>query len=329
MKPIIAIFMSKNKLNLRELYNSTGLWYYILFFFFISLQPHLLFGGGGFTSIGYSARGIGLGNSLVSLSGQPYSLFYNPSGIYDIKSVGLASTYIKLFPNVENDNLNYYTVSAAIPLHPIGVLGIGATMFKTDMWSENIVYGTYAREIYANFAVGGSLKLLRWSATAAPDESALSYFGVTADAGARYTMEDFIPGNDLAAGVSIRNINQPSIAKNGSDDAKLPMGIDIGLAYTSKTYNYRFITSLEMEDDITKIHLGAEIVASKGKMYGVDYQISFRAGGESITSAGRQGQMNGGIGIELDKFTIDYSYVYNFEMSNISGNHVISLNYTF
>jgi hypothetical protein len=329
MKPIISIFMSKIKTNRREYNNFTGFWYYIMFFFFISLQPHSLFGGGGFTSIGYSARGIGLGNSLVSLSGKPYSLFYNPSGIYDIKSIGLASTYIKLFPNVENDNLNYYTLSAALPLHPIGVLGFGATMFKTDMWSENILYGSYAREIYANFAVGGSLKLLRWSATAAPGESALSYFGITADAGARYTMEDFIPGNDLMAGIALKNIHQPSIAKNGSDDAKLPMGIDVGLAYKSKTYNYTFLTSLEIEDDITKIHLGAEIIASKGQMYGYDYKITFCAGGESITSAGRQGQLNGGIGIEMDNFTIDYSYVYNFEMSNISGNHVISLNYTF
>jgi hypothetical protein len=288
-----------------------------------------LYAGGGFSVVGYNARAIGLGGTFLTQSGVPYSLFYNPASISDIKSLSLSSTYIKLFPNVDEDNLNYYTLSAAIPLSPIGVLGIGATMFTTNFWNENILYGTYSRDIFSNFSVGGSVKILRWSATAAPGESALSYFGITADAGARYTMQDFIPGNDLIFGAAVKNINQPSIAKNSSTDAQLPMSLEFGIGYNSNIYNYGLMLALQKEGEETKIHVGGEIQAAKAKIYDLDFKLLFRAGGESITSVGRQGQMNAGIGITVDKFTLDYAYVYHFEMINMDGNHVLSLSYSF
>jgi hypothetical protein len=50
----------------------------------------------------------------------------------------------------------------------------------------------YAREVYRTFAVGGSVKLLRWSAEPAPGESGLSYFGFTFDVGAHYTFQDIL-----------------------------------------------------------------------------------------------------------------------------------------
>jgi hypothetical protein len=289
-----------------------------------------LFAGGGFSVVGYNARAIAMGGAFLTQSGYPYSLFYNPASIADIKTLSLSSTYMRLFPNVDDDKLNYYTLSGALPLQPIGVLGIGATMFTTNFWNENILYGTYSRDLLSNLSVGGSLKLLRWSATAAPGESALSYFGFSIDAGAKYTLQDFITGNDLIFGTAVKNINQPSIAKNGSADAKLPLSLDFGIGYVSNVFNYMLAISLQKEGDDTKLHLGGEIQASKGKVYGLDFKLLFRAGGESITSPGtRQGQMNGGIGISLDKFTLDYAYVYHFEMINIDGNHVISLSYSF
>ncbi|GIV45524.1 MAG: hypothetical protein KatS3mg036_0342 [Ignavibacterium sp.] len=55
----------------------------------------------------------------------------------------------------------------------------------------------------------------------------------------------------LRFGAAAQDITQPSISINGSDDAKLPMKLAIGISYYSPTYDYLFaIDGIKEEENL-------------------------------------------------------------------------------
>lgn len=286
---------------------------------------------GGFDDLGNSARVVSMGGANIALADAPYSIFYNPAGISKINNLSLSSTYSNLYPGITDDNLNYFSLSAVVPWEIIGEFGVGGTFLNSKLWKENTFIFSYAREVYDGIAVGGSFKLLRWSAEAAPGESALSYLGFTFDAGAHYSFSNLIDNADLKVGLALQNITQPSIANNGSDDAKLPMSVGIGLAFVSRVYNYIIALDLVHYDRVTIIKTGAEFLGMKQQVFGLSTAFFIRVGYDGILGNDDFSQrgINGGFGLNVDNLKIDYGYVYPLVLQNIGGSHKISLNYNF
>ena len=286
---------------------------------------------GGFDDLGNSARVVSMGGANIAVADAPYSIFYNPAGIHNIKNLSVSTTYSSLYPGIEDDNINYLSLSAVVPWEIIGEFGVGGTFLNSELWKENTFIFSYAREIYGNFAVGGSLKLLRWSAEAAPGESALSYFGFTFDAGAHYTFTDVLQNSDLRVGASIQNITQPSIANNGSSDANLPIALGIGFAFVSHAYNYIVALDLVKYDNATKIKTGAEFLGLRQEVLGLNTAFLVRVGYDGIIGSDLYAQrgINGGFGLDINDLRIDYAYVFPLVLQNVGGSHKISLNYNF
>lgn len=286
---------------------------------------------GGFDDLGNSARVFSLGGAYTAVADAPYSIFYNPAGIYRLNKFSVSTTYSNLYPGIQDDNLNYFSLSAIIPLGIVGEFGVGGTFLNTNLWQENMVYGTYARELFKSFAVGGTAKLLRWSAGAAPGEAALSYLGFTFDAGFHYTLNDIFNGSDLRIGLAAQNITQPSIASNGNSDAKLPMILAAGLAYVSISYNYLVALDFVKEGDAYYIKTGAEFLGLRQQVLGLNTGFLVRAGYNGTvndTPFSRSG-INGGFGLEVENLIIDYAYVYPLELTEVGGSHKVSLSYNF
>jgi len=286
---------------------------------------------GGFDDLGNSARVFSLGGAYTAVADAPYSIFYNPAGIYRLNKFSISTTYSNLYPGVQDDNLNYISLSAIVPVGIVGEFGVGGTFLNTNLWQENIVYGTYARELYESFAVGGSVKLLRWSAGAAPGEAALSYLGFTFDAGVHYTLKDILNGSDLRIGFAAQNITEPSIASNGNKDAKLPMILAAGLAYVSAGYNYLIALDFVKEGDAYYLKTGAEFLGLRQEVLGLSTGFLIRAGYNGTvndTPFSRSG-INGGFGLEVENLTIDYAYMYPLELTEVGGSHKVSLSYNF
>ena len=299
----------------------------VLFIFFISFNIQ----AGGFDDLGNSARIISMGGANIAIADAPYSIFYNPAGIHKLKNLSLSTTYSNLYPGITDDNLNYFSLSAVVPWEIIGEFGVGGTFLNSQLWKENTFIFSYAREIYGDIAVGGSLKLLRWSAGAAPGESALSYFGFTFDVGAHYTFSNIFENSELRVGVSIQNLTQPSIASNGSDDAKLPMSMGLGFAYVSNKHNYIIALDIVRFDGATKIKTGAEFLGLREEFFGLNTAFLIRVGYDGIFGSDVYSQrgINGGFGLNIDDFKVDYAYVFPLVLQNVGGSHKISLNYNF
>jgi hypothetical protein len=286
---------------------------------------------GGFDDLGNSARVVSMGGANIAVADAPYSIFYNPAGIHKIRNLSLSTTYSSLYPGIVDDNINYFSLSAVVPYELIGEFGVGGTFLNSELWKENTFIFSYAREVYGDFAVGGSLKLLRWTAEAAPGESALSYFGFTFDAGVHYTITDFLQNSDLRVGGSVQNITQPSIAHNGSDNANLPMLLGLGIALVSHEYNYIVALDLIKYDNTTKIKTGAEFLGLRQEVFGLNTAFLIRVGYDGIIGSDVYNQkgINGGFGLNVNSFMIDYAYVFPLVLQNVGGSHKISLNYNF
>lgn len=268
---------------------------------------------------------------MVSLSGQPYNLFYNPAGIASLDRLIVSSTYSRILPGVEDDNLNFISFSSTIPISVIGNVGIGATFFNSELWTEYTFHGVYARELFNDFSAGASIKVLGWSAEAAPGEAALSYFGFTFDVGAHYSLNNIFEGEDLNLGLSVRNITQPSISSSGSDDAKLPMQIAAGFSFISRNYNYLIACDLVKQDDELAIKTGAEFLGLNEEFFGYGTSFTLRTGYNSVLQSDftEQRGLSAGFGLSVEQLTIDYAYLFPLVLSNAGGDHKISLTYAF
>lgn len=283
--------------------------------------------GGGFDDLGNSARVRAMGGAAIALTGSPYSQFYNPAGVYDVKNLSVYTTYTKLFPGVEDDNLNYVSASGIIPMSFVGTLGVGGTFLNTELWKEYTIAGTYARELFQGLSVGGTLRLLGWSASAAPGESALSYTGLSFDIGACYAFRDFLPGNDLQFGLAVKDMLEPNISKSNNADAVVPRQIGAGAAYISKQYRYTVAADIVLERDMYLVRSGAEFSAFQGKLLDISTEFLVRFGYYDVLSSdfAEQRGVTAGFGLHLHSYALDYGYEYPFALLNAGSNHRISL----
>ena len=288
--------------------------------------------GGGFSKLPNSARAVAFGGSLVSLSDDPNVLFDNPAGIGGISSLALSTTYVQLFTGVQEDNLRYIAASGAANLGFFGQIGGGVRTFNSNFWKENEFTGTYAQTVFGFLSAGGSVRLLQWTSASpqgllAVPEAGLSNAVLAFDAGVQTRLENIVRDNDLIIGLAVNNLNEPSIAKNGSRSGKLDRRVQAGLAYISHAYDYIISVHAERQGDLLRIGGGAEFVAAKGDVFSVPTAIMLRVGGGTGSASGNQSDLNGGIGLQVGSLRIDYAYQYYSLLQSLSGTHVISLNY--
>jgi len=286
---------------------------------------------GGFDNLGVHSRVIGIGGVYYGIGDAPYSVFYNPAGLAHLKRIEINSTYTNLFPGLEDESIYYLTASGVLPFEPIGNFGAGITFLKTNHWQENTLILSYARNMVGSFGIGGSVKLLRWSAAAAPGEAPLSFFGLSFDAGAYYTLENFLGQGNLRFGAAVQDITQPSIAKNGSKDAALPMKLAAGISYFSPGYDYLIGIDGIKEGDAYYLRLGAEFLAMKVRVLGVESGFYVRGGLNGVVNKidSKQSSLNGGFGLFVEKFKFDYAYDHQLEIKSIGGSHKLSIGYQF
>ena len=287
---------------------------------------------GGFEDLGYSARSVGMGGVGISVHGAPYGLFYNPANIYSSKNMSFYTTYSNLFPGIEDDQITYATASGIVPISFLGSLGTGITFLHSDFWKEYTLHGAYAKELFSGFTIGGAVKYLGWSAAAAEGESALSYNGFTFDAGVLYCIKDLIPNSEITLGASMQNISEPSIASSGSsDNAKLPRKLGVGISFFSTQYDYLLAVDVVREQDVYWLKTGAEFLGYKGELFSIPVSFLARVGYYEIIKSdfSEANGLNGGFGLKVEDYMLDYAYHYPHLIEDIGGSHKISFSFNF
>jgi hypothetical protein len=289
--------------------------------------------GQAFSDKGFHPRSTALGNSVVAMTKDAALVYYNPAAIGYETSANVFAGYTNLYPSIQNDNLNVMNAGGAYSLGSLGVIGITVSQFAPNFWNEQVFTGTFATTmLYDGFSIGGSLKILRWSADApqgenAIPEPALSYTGFTVDVGANYIFNEIAEENDLYLGASVMNITQPSVSSNGSSDAVLPMLIQAGALFHSRKFNYSVMAGTVIGNGDLKVTFGGEIMALRSNLGGVTSEFFVRVGGGRVTAADTQGEYSGGFGLKVDRFLVDFSYSYQAYIRHVGGISSISVGY--
>lgn len=296
--------------------------------FFLILASSILMAG-GFDNLGYHSRVIALGGAYTGVGDASYTVFYNPAGLINIDKFEIASTYNQLYSGLD-DQLYFLIFSSTIPLFNFGRFGAGITHLQAGAWQENTLILSYAKDI-GNLGIGGSFKLLRWGAQAAPGETNQSYIGYTFDAGLFYKIEQVFGSGVLKFGAVVQDLTQPSIAVNGSDDARLPMKLTAGISYYSTIYDYLFALDLTKENENFILRAGSEFLGLKTKTFGIESGLYLRGGYNGLinNTPFKQSALNGGFGVFINKLKIDYAYVTNLQIVGFGDSHKISFTYQF
>ncbi len=294
---------------------------------------------GAFVQKGFSARSSALGNSYTALSNDAAGIFFNPAGLGEITGMQAQTTYARLFPDVQDDNLNLFTGGVVINYPAVGTFGIGGSFFNSQNWKESEFAAGYGLSLWnagqTSFAVGGTFRLLHWSAAPPPDEAALSYNGFTVNAGALYTIRNFLvdnqdpSSNSVRLGLHFENLTQPSVSASGSKDARLPFNIEGGIAYVSGAYDYLISTTVAYSESRLRYKIGAEFVVAKGEFVGSNASVVARIGGDRDAHDSSQGEYSGGFGLVWNSIGIDYVYHYAVELLDAGGTQRISIVYNF
>ncbi len=290
---------------------------------------------GGFGKLPISARAVSLGGRLVALQDDPNVLFSNPSGISGLTGLTLSTSYTSLYHGISDDNISYLSGSAVTNLGWIGNVGVGLSTFRSNNWKEGTLVGSYAMTLFEGLSIGANAKLLYWSAgvpqgrLAMPEPKALSSSTISFDAGVQLKIVDLFPENDLIIGASMQDLMRPSISMDRSSDARLPLGASLGVAYISRSLEYLVQLEFVQAGDLRRLAVGVEIVATRGEVVGQSVAFIVRGGASTAILPAQQGDLTGGIGLEIDAFRLDYAFGQPTKIQALAGNHHVSLRYSF
>lgn len=257
-----------------------------------------------FLKMAFSPRDASLGNATVGFADGPHGMFANPAGIAFEKKLSVASSYNRLYVDI-----NAGDIVAQKDLG-VGHLGIGARfvsygeMDETDASgnvigsfssSDIAVSAAFAREIVDDLAVGISPF---FAITNIADYSA---YAVGADFGLLYR---FDRGRGRA-GIAVKNAG--ALFSDSNVEETLPLTACGGASYRLQGLPLYFMSQLDYSvDSELSGGFGIEIIQFKPLYVRAGYRIRPRISGELAEGEELNG-LSGGFGLEFDEFHVDYS----------------------
>ncbi|ERR1035437_1100503 len=255
-------------------------------------------------TIGAGARSAGMGNAYTAISDDASGAAFNPAGAVFLPR---QQAFLLYYPLYGNTVMN--TVFYGVPILDFGT--IEATFYRVstdkikgydsaDMALADFSYGEYkVSVIYAkliNDAISAGVRVNVYGVNVLDINST----GFGADAGIMYAPFDF-----LKVGATIENIVKPYISlKSGSES--LPQRYTLGAAGTLAAGEFTGI-------------LSADVVAGETE------KVKFRAGIETswkditaLRAGYDDGQISFGAGIKLYGVSLDYAYILNQYLGNLS-----------
>ena len=271
--------------------------------------------GLSFLKLGIGARPTGMGEAFTAISGDIFSLYWNPAGVARHTGTEFAFMHNQWFQDV---SLEYAAFCFGYKKNVFGLsltLSQVANLERREGPTENpISYFdehdmslgfSWARKINDKLDLGISTKFLYEKI----DFSSATGLGF--DLGGIYRLR-----SNIQIGGAILNLG--SKIKFEQESFNLPARYKIGAAYLGheKYFNGDFILSMDLvkpNDNDLKVHLGGEYTYKEKFTLRSGYQIGYDDRNISL-----------GLGLKIKKYAIDYAFV-PFS-SDLGNSHRISIN---
>jgi hypothetical protein len=238
----------------------------------------------GFEHSRGGARPRALGDAYVAVSGDPWSMYFNPAGL----TRGLkpeASFHYSPQPYGLSE-LSFTAAAATIPVS-FGVVGAGAGIFGFALYNETSVNVSVASTVSG---IGIGMNISHYS-VAIERYGSGSAIGI--DAGLLVSINEY-----FRAGMAIRNVNSPTL---GSSNEKLPQSFSTGMLY------------MPLQELVIAFDYQKDLSFDASPKLGIEYQvISSLAVRMGISDA--PSEYHGGIGIRYSAFSFDYAVTTHQEL---------------
>ena len=275
---------------------------------------------GGFLRLPFGSRPMGMGNTFVAISNDVNSMFYNPGGMYQIKTFLLGGSYTEMsfdryqynfnfiYPDTKYGNfgimINSFGVQKIDNIDPYGnVLG-------TFDDSESAFSLTYCKSILNNLGLGFSAKYLHHSL------QNYKATGIGFDIGlhSNYRLYNIM----LGLGVAAKNLGASLKWDTDSEhEDKIPYTISSGIAADYMVWDNLLLTVAGEFDIIEKqeseFHFGFEL------WYEDEYSLR--------TGLANNNKLTFGGSIKYNFIQIDYAFAQ--ETIDDSYTHKIGLTFNF
>ncbi len=276
--------------------------------------------GAQFLELPVSARAIAMGSAYSSISGDPFSAYYNPAGLASMDKINIGLMHAVYFQDIAYE----YGVIAT-PIGKLGVLGVSAQYLavsklaevdKTgvptgDSFNPNdmAVSAIYAKQLGA-VDFGVSAKYIKSQIL----NSASTFAG---DIGLQTKVGKY------AFGLSVLNVGKG--LKFHDEESSLPTTGRVGASVLLSPKWFFSIDGIAPKGTNPLVAAGAEFAFISNQTM----EISVRSGYNNRTSTSKLGGLSGwsgGIGILVGNLSMDYAWS---PYGDIGDAHRMSLGYAF
>lgn len=259
-----------------------------------------------------SARGAALAGCMVSMPGDPNSLFYNPATIATVNDKKFSVTFLKHILDINSGNVSYIRDFADLGTFAGSVVYTNYGSFDAADEYGNITgtfgandlafQGTYANELDSNLYWGATLKLLYVNI-----ENEAS-FGFAVDAGILY----LLPDGRTNIGASVLHVGSQIVAYNDIFES-LPLDVRLGVNHRLEGLPLLVNFSLhhladetdEFFDKFRNFSVAGELYLGESIQVRLGYDNQVRTLTTPSTDRGFAG-LSAGAGFKSDNFDIDY-----------------------
>jgi hypothetical protein len=299
--------------------------------------------GAQFLKVGVGARYHGLGEASVAVADNIYAMYWNPAGLALVRNSELAFTHVNYVMDVSLDYVAY-----AKKWEDWGVFGISATVLsmgnqeittvlqpegtgETYDVSSYAFQLTYARNLTANFSIGGSFKYIGEKIYREKAGGFAFDFGTMLYTGLRSLRlgmnisnlgpEMKFSGPDLEVGYDPGSPDPSGDDTNGNpnwdlhssslnvDPYDLPLTFRIGMAYDFQFGNKSIVTlALEAKhpnDNLQQGSIGAEFNWNEHYFLRAGYKLNYEEEGLGL-GGGFRTNISGQTDLVLDYAWVDF-----------------------
>jgi hypothetical protein len=267
--------------------------------------------GFNFLRVIYSARATALGNAYTAMSDDTDAVFFNPAGLPNARSKGIATTYMNYFEGFQGGSVVYISPSQERLSFGIFAQYLGNQSITRTMVDEQGEYmgtaGTFgANDIVVGFASGYYIhEFLNLGASIRYISESLEDYSASAaviDLGVLHqTMNE-----NLKVGVTLKNVGtQITYYTATKYREKMPTQVTVG-------FNYRFHEKFVGNLDILK-PLDNDFSGRIGLEYRLHPILTLRTGFDTRTDDWKMGGdydffsgLSGGFGINYNNYELNY-----------------------